>query len=116
MSGIQRFVPRRHPSRDALLAWLAGEDDHHSDLDNHLATCNRCATTLEELESPSGNGNHVVAALAAVYRAPIDLSERLERRVVDRLDSQVILDVMTELFGAGLETGRLLLTEEAPDE
>lgn len=100
-----------HPSRDALQRWLDGTDDT---LDDHVATCDRCATTLEELESASEEA--VAQALAVVYQAPGDLSDRLERGVADRLDSRVIFEVVADLFGAGLETSRLLLTEDLPDE
>jgi hypothetical protein len=100
-----------HPSREALQAWLDGADNG---IDDHIATCHRCASILEEhdlLPEPA-----VAEALAAIYQAPTDLSERLERRVVDRLDSRVIIEVVADLFGAGLETSRLLLTEEPRDE
>ncbi len=101
----------RHPSRADLAAWLEGE---RPDIDDHVATCERCATTLEELAAPSGGP--ITEALAAVYRAPEDLSERLERRVADRLDSMVMIEVVADLFGAGMETSKLLLTEEPPNE
>ncbi len=105
---MRRF---RHPSRRDLQAWLEGS---RPAIDDHVATCERCAATLEELEAPTGIP--LAQALAEVYEAPSDLSERLERRVIDRLDSRVMFDVVTDLFGAGLETSRLLLTEEPPDE
>ena len=99
MTAFDWLTSRRHPSRQALLAWLAG--DNH-DIDEHIATCHRCATTLEELEKPRpGTATTSLTALAAVYQSPTDLSERLERRVADRLDSRVIIDVVTELFGSG---------------
>ncbi len=101
----------RHPSSKVLRAWLDGA---RPDLDDHLATCHRCATALEELEAPPPVP--LAAALAEVYESPTDLSERLERRVTDRLDSQVMFDVVSDLFGAGMETSVLLLTEEPPDE
>lgn len=101
----------RHPSAKVLRAWLDGA---RPDLDDHLATCHRCATALEELDAPPSVP--LAAALAAVYESPTDLSERLERRVNDRLDSQVMFDVVSDLFGAGMETSVLLLTEEPPDE
>lgn len=100
-----------HPSREALRGWLDGAD---SGIDDHIATCHRCASLLEELESPAGTA--VGEALATVFQAPADLSERLERRVADRLDSRIIIEVVADLFGAGLETSRLLLMEEPPDE
>ena len=80
----------------------------------HLETCRRCAATLEELEAASDFS--IGDALAAVYTPPDDLSARLERRVAARLDSRVVLDVLTDLFGAGFETSKLLLPEDPTDE
>ena len=105
---MRRF---RHPSRRDLQAWLDGS---LPSLDDHVTTCNRCAATLEELDAPAEAP--LGAILAEIYQAPVDLSERLTTRVADRLDSRVMFDVITDLFGAGLETSKLLLTEEPPDE
>lgn len=102
---------RRHPSRDDLKAWLEGTNPS---IDDHVGTCNRCATALEELDAPPIA--HLADALAEVYEPPADLSERLTQRVSDRLDSQIMLNVVADLFGAGMETTKLLLTEEPPDE
>ena len=102
----------RHPGKRALRDWLNGE--HDGGVDNHLAGCQRCAATLEEMAGETDYG--IGDALAAVYTPPDDLAERLERRVAERLDSRVILDVITDLFGAGIETSKLLLTEDQTDE
>lgn len=102
----------RHPNRRALRDWLEGSDDPK--IDGHVASCQRCATTLEELDDAGPLG--LSDALAAVYTPPADLSERLERRVAARLDSRVVFGVVSDLFGAGIETSRLLFTEELPDE
>lgn len=103
----------RHPSRRTLRDWLHGESDPK--VDAHLATCQRCASVLEDIDAP---GNLAIGdALAAVLAPPDDLSDRLERRVTARLDSRVMFDVVTDLFSAGFETSRLLLMEEPqPDE
>ncbi|MEL6984070.1 MAG: hypothetical protein AAFO29_16720 [Actinomycetota bacterium] len=103
--------PLRHPSTKVLRAWLDGA---RPDLDEHLATCHRCATALEELDAPPTVP--LAAALAEVFETPSDLTERLAQRVSDRLDSQVMLGVISDLFGAGLETSVLLMTEEPSDE
>ena len=108
---MSRRFRLRHPSRGDLSAWLDGD---RPDIDEHVTTCERCATTLEELAAPSAGP--ITEALAAIYHVPEDLSERLERRVADRLDSMVIMEVVADLFGAGMETSRLLLTEEPPHE
>jgi len=106
-------VIRRHPNRRALRAWLAGEPS--DGLDTHLASCRRCAGILEELDA-EGDPTAIGDALALVLAPPSDLSARLERRVTARLDSRVMFDVVSDLFGAGVETTRLLLTEDPPDE
>lgn len=111
----------RHPKRSTLQAWLAGEAAPGVDaaLDAHLASCRRCAGIIEELDG-SGEvrleGDAIGDALAAVLAPPRDLSDRLERRVTARLDSRIMFDVVSDLFGAGVETSRLLLTEEPLDE
>ncbi len=102
----------RHPSRRALQEWLDSPDD--GSIDGHIDTCQRCAATLEELDASSQPP--IGDALAFVYEPPADLSDRLQRRVAARLDSRVVLDVVSDLFGAGIETSKLLLTEDSIDE
>lgn len=102
----------RHPRKQVLQEWLEGTD--HPEIDSHLASCRRCASIIDEL---AGSEDQAIGdALAAVYLAPEDLSDRLERRVVARLDSRVVLEVVADLFGAGVETSKLLLTEAEPNE
>ena len=40
----------RHPNDQVLQRWLNGEGDN--DLDEHVTTCQRCATNLERLDHP----------------------------------------------------------------
>ncbi len=101
----------RHPSKKALRAWLTGEVD--SDLDDHLDSCQRCASTLESLDAEAEAP--IADVLAAFFVPPADLSVRLEQKVTDRLDSKMMLNVVSDLFGAGFEATKLLLTEEQPD-
>ncbi len=109
---------RRHPKTEVLQDWLDGGGS--ADVDAHIATCHHCAETLEGLEnegSPSADGSTSVSdALAVALRPPEDLTDRLEQRVAARLDSRVMLSVIADLFGAGLETSKLLLTEEPPND
>jgi hypothetical protein len=97
-----------HPSKRTLGRWLAGEADGR--VDAHVGTCRRCANFLEELARPSDPALAEVLALA--FAPPDNLSGRLHEQVAARLDSRVVLDVVTDLFIAGLETSRLLITEE----
>ncbi len=110
----------RHPSKRALREWLDNaelrtpEEEADSSIDTHLDTCHRCAAVLDDMAE--GAQPTLNDALAAFYSAPPDLSDRLERRVTERLDSRVVLDVVSDLFGAGIETSKLLLMEEPESE
>ena len=99
-----------HPSRKALQAWLNGDPDVDANVDSHVATCDRCATTIEHLDVDEHDS--IAEALAEVLAPPSNLSERLEERVTARLDSRVMLDVLSDLLAAGIETSRMLILEE----
>ncbi len=103
---------RRHPSRSRLSAWLAGADD--PSIDDHLATCARCASVCEDLEAPPADGA-LSSALLAALSPPPDLGRRLETSVAERLDSRVIGDYVFDLFAAGFDTSRLLMADPGPD-
>ncbi|MEM7273762.1 MAG: hypothetical protein AAF547_11830 [Actinomycetota bacterium] len=102
----------RHPSRRALQEWLDRGDNES--VDRHVADCQRCAAVIEELTAEDEAA--LSDALAVAFAPPVDLSDRLQQRVAARLDSRVVLSVMSDLFGAGLETSRLLLLEEDSNE
>lgn len=104
---------RRHPSKRALREWLSGE--RTDDIDAHIDSCERCAAVLEELE-PEESSQAISDALAFVLSPPGDLTTRLQLGVAARLDSRQIAGVVADLFGAGLETSRLLLSEESPSD
>lgn len=111
---------RRHPSTEALRRWLLG-DAEDEQVSEHVADCGRCATKLEQIDHETAegaqtpaDGNSVAAALHSLLAPAEGLSERVEVSVVDRLGSRQYLAVLGDLFGAGIETSRLLLTEEEP--
>ena len=66
----------RHPSKRALREWLAGDIDE--DVDNHVSTCERCASDLEDLAS-TDTGTSLREALLAVLDPPEYLAHRLGR-------------------------------------
>ncbi len=114
----------RHPNKRALQRWLDDEASTDKEVvatarvEQHIATCERCASAIESMSiHEDGNDNQTQAssiqqALGTVLASPDDLTERLEQKVTDRLDSRVMFDVVSDLFGAGVETSRLLLMEE----
>lgn len=106
----------RHPSKRALREWLEISEDSSGEdaIDQHLNSCERCSAVLDEME---GDGAESVGdALAAFYAPPPGLSDRLERRVTERLDSRAVLGVVSDLFGAGIDTSKLLFMEVPEDE
>jgi len=103
----------RHPTDDALMHWLADEGEPDEKVDAHLDSCDRCAEVVEGLAS----GDKAIGdALALVLAPPPDLTDRLEQKVAASLSSRQIIDVVADLFGAGFETSRLLLSEENNDD
>ncbi len=106
----------RHPSKRALREWLESPEDSAEDssIDRHLASCERCSSVLEKMEV--GADVSLSTALATFYAPPPGLSDRLERKVTERLDSRAVLGVVSDLFGAGVDTSKLLFMEVAEDE
>lgn len=102
---------RRHPRNEELHAWLAGAVDH--EVEEHLRTCQHCAGVLEDLDA--AEALELGDALAAALAPPEDLIERLVAGVNARLSSRQIMGVVADLFGAGIETTRLLLIEDRDD-
>ncbi|MDH3302967.1 MAG: hypothetical protein OES24_20900 [Acidimicrobiia bacterium] len=107
-----------HPSRRALQDWLHGDVDD-AKLDAHIAVCQRCANSLEQLAADADHdAGDLAGALALALAPPEDLPSRLEQKVSKRLDSRVMFGVLSDLFAAGIETSRLLMLEEPsePDQ
>ena len=99
---------RRHPSRARLADWLDGSSPH---LDEHLATCERCAETLTEIDTQT---SPLRDALEAILRPPLDLAPLVlagfERRERDRED----LGLLTDLFSLPLYLARSLNEDHPP--
>ena len=104
---------KRHPSKRALRDWVQG--DGAADIEAHLDGCERCAETLEHLEHEAGLSG-LAETLALVLAPPADLTERLELGVSARLDSRQLAGVVFDLFQAGIETSRILLSDDLRPE
>ena len=101
----------RHPETVALDHWLSGATDDQ--IEKHVDSCQRCAAVLEELDTSTLV--EIGDALAQALAPPPDLTERLITGVNAKLSSRQVIDVVADLFGAGMETIRLLLTGDIDD-
>lgn len=106
----------RHPSKRSLRAWLAGESS--ADVERHIGGCDVCAASLESLAETddAAMDGGLSDLLASAFAVPDDLTDRLTVGVASRLDSRQVVGLMTDLFGAGLETSIILLTEHRRSE
>ena len=109
---------RRSPTDQELREWLDGGGT--AEMDALITTSPQCAERLEKLAadthpSTEAESETVSQVLAKVLEPPEDLTDRLEQRVVARLNSRELLGVFADLFGAGLETSKLLFTGEPTD-
>ncbi len=100
---------RRHPSKRVLRDWLLGKGP--AGLQAHLDECEKCAEALEHLEKDEGLSG-LAETLAVVLAPPPDLTERLELGVSARLDSRLLAGIVFDLFQAGFETSRILLSDD----
>lgn len=98
-----------HPSAAKLTAWLEGKSDEK--LEAHIADCDHCATTIEriaeELESPE-----LSAALTTVLNPTEEVTYRVAEAVQTKLESREVLELVSGLFIAGVETSKILVTED----
>lgn len=104
----------RHPSKERLRAWLTGAGADDQQLEDHIDGCERCASVIEAI-ADSSVSEPLVLALAQVLAAPRDLPVRLEQRVAQRLSGRELVGLMAEMFGAGVETSRMLIVDPPTD-
>lgn len=97
----------RHPSRRRLADWLDG--DGTSAVDEHVATCARCANRLEELAEPVPA---LTSALNQSLQAPDDLVARLGVRMSRSMRNREDLALFMELMGIPWRTVQNLMTED----
>lgn len=105
---------RRHPSKKVLREWLNGESEDA--VDEHVSTCERCSNDLEALAAAETTDLSLREALSTVLAPPTDLAPRIEAGVIARLESRKVLGYIADLFGAGLETTRMFITDDLPEE
>ncbi len=113
VSGVGHPRARRHlfhPSRRRLQAWLEGGE---RDLDDHLATCARCADRLEAGAVPAGP---VADALLAILAPPADLAPRLRTGIAGRMQARADLMVLAQMLGVPAETLGVLATPVTEDD
>ena len=113
--------PFTHPGRSKLRQWLVASDPSQSVTD-HVETCERCATRLEDLAADDRDGATTAtdnAVLARVIRStwepPTDLTERVIRGIGDRERNDRDLDVMLGLLGIASEAATLMLPKDDND-
>ena len=106
----------RHPSRAVLRDWLTGESEPETtDTSTVTSTPANAAPPpwkpwSRPPRAPIGD------ALAIVLAPPGDLAQRLQEGVTAKLSSRQMMEVVADLFGAGIETTRLLLIEDDDDD
>ena len=98
-----------HPSDRKLIEWLNGAGDLK--VDDHLTTCSRCAEKLEALSGVEED-QALKVALVEALKPEDDLAARVTSGVADRVESREVLEIVSELFVSGLETSKILVTEE----
>ena len=107
-----------HPGRSKLREWLVAASPQKAVTD-HVETCERCATRLEDLAVNDSDGAAAAtdnAMLARVIRSawepPTDLTERVIQGIDERQRNERDLDVMFGLLGIASEAATLMLPND----
>ena len=101
----------RHPDREQLTLWLDGAS---SEFNDHIDTCEVCASALSEL-GPS-SAEELRPALLTLLQPPDDLHERVSERIAARLQNRRDSDLFGSLLGIPFEAGRIFFDTDAPDQ
>lgn len=99
-----------HPGNRRLLRWLEGGVDAEPTVDEHVATCVRCANRLEELAQPLPE---LGTALSQSLSSPDDLVARLGARMNTSIRNREDLTLFFELMGVPFATVRNLMENES---
>ena len=97
---------RRHPSDTVLAEFLGGADDPQ--VESHVEGCSRCADVLEALAEPA---DELSAALGEVLSGDQSLPDRVLVRVAKSLSGRETAEAFFDLFGVGVETAQVVLSE-----
>jgi hypothetical protein len=97
----------RHPSAARLQNWL--ERGGPNRVSRHVAECERCMSTLEDL---SNLDDAIVADIAEVLAPPHDVEDRAASQLERRLRTEDALLVFLDLFAVGWDTARTIIQPE----
>ncbi len=109
----------RHPKPDQLARWLDGEVADPK-IDEHLETCEICASKLDLISLSVSNDNpepsDIGPALLTLLQPPDDLHERVSERLAERLQRREDMELLGSMLGVPRETGEIIITNTDPDE
>jgi len=94
-----------HPPARKLALWLDGEDDAR--VDAHVASCERCATKIENIDASEVS---LRDQLLHLLQPPSELDERLRRPIDTRMRGREDLSLISELFGLPIRAARVMST------
>ncbi len=107
-----------HPRRKRLQEWLDGGLDDR--VTQHVAHCERCARTLEELAGSTDEDELVpdaelVEAIRDALAPPDDINERVLRRVAERERASREVALLLDIFGISKDAADLMMSDEIPE-
>jgi hypothetical protein len=97
----------RHPNAARLQAWL--ETGEPNRVGRHVAECDRCMTSVEEL---SLFDDSLRADIAEVWAPPSDVEDRTAQQLQRRLRNEEALLTFVDLFAVGWDAIRLVFHPE----
>lgn len=107
----------RHPKKEQLTRWLDGLEDDPK-LDQHLETCEICASSLNAISLSVSNDHpepsDLGPALLTLLQPPEDLHERMSKRLAERLQRRQDIELLGSLLGVPRETGEIFMVAPPP--
>lgn len=112
-------VKLTHPRRSRLRAWLETGDGAR--ITQHVETCERCALTLEQLSEEVGGfdlgpGSELGDAIRETMSPPLDLNERVMRRIEERRLAERELSLLLGLIAIPRDAVDLMMPPERQTE